>query len=179
MTATQQQLPVSQTAQEAQQLIDQQRSKKALKLLKRSLRQPPASPAETSRLRMLAGIANFRLGDFAAAQRQFQLAGVLDPHDCYASYYQGLCEERQGNTAEALLAYRLAMAQAPGFPEARFKADALSKKLLEEAPASHLKPRRSPGYWLRIIMKGILFIFLLGLFATVGVTFLRIFVTQF
>lgn len=70
---------------------------------------PPASPAESARLRAQvlidSGNSAYRGGDFAAAAKRYAAAAVVSPDDPAAFYGLGMALSKLGRDDEARVAY--------------------------------------------------------------------------
>ena len=64
-------------------------------------------------IREALGIAYFRMGRVAEAEREFQAVLVIAPTDDYAHYALGRCLEKQGRKHEANGHYKLARTMRP------------------------------------------------------------------
>ena len=137
---------------ETRALIDQKRSRKALKKLHRHLKKHSEGYGD-ARLLMMAGIALFRLGDFRRARACFQRALLKSRRNVYAVYYLGLTYERQHLLPEALVANELAFAWEPGFHEARYKIDTITSELNQQVALEPGKTRSSGRKWLLVIFR--------------------------
>jgi tetratricopeptide (TPR) repeat protein len=86
----------------------------------------------------ILGRAQFRLGEFSAAEKSFRSAiALLDALSAKSFHYLGLSLERQGRTDDAVKAYRTATYLDPNLPEPKGK--------LPQLPPVHDQPGDRAG----------------------------------
>jgi len=111
-------------------LLEVGRNQEALEVFEEVLARDP----DRARAHLFAGIAEYRLRDYAAAIPHLEKATELDPDlSREASYYQGLTLAYQGDFAAASGALGLVAKQSPAHPLGRSAAD-LREQLRPEAP---------------------------------------------
>lgn len=97
-------------------------------------------------LKMLLGVAEFRLEHFDAARSIFREVTKAQPDHEKAHYYVGLCHERQGGDEEAADAFRAALRARPDFELAKKKLDELGASPAEQPSRSADEPRMTEFY---------------------------------
>ena len=83
--------------------------------LEKAKRREPDKASIRERL----GIAYFRIGSYAEAEKEFRAMLELSPADDYAHYALGRCLEKQGRDVEANRHYKLASSLRPGSEQYR------------------------------------------------------------
>jgi tetratricopeptide (TPR) repeat protein len=92
----------------------------------------------------LRGVAYFRLKDYRSAESSFRGAIAADGMRADAFYYLGLALERRGVTADAVKAYRAALALDPHLTQAREKLGMLDASPVPAAPVRAAAPAQLP-----------------------------------
>jgi tetratricopeptide (TPR) repeat protein len=92
----------------------------------------------------LRGVAFFRLGEFEAAESSLRGAIAVDATRADAFYYLGLALERRGHNADAVKAYRTALALDPRLTQARQKLGLLDASPMPAAPVRAATPAPPP-----------------------------------
>jgi tetratricopeptide (TPR) repeat protein len=92
----------------------------------------------------LRGIAYFRLKDYPSAESSFRGAIAVDAMRADAFYYLGLALERRGVNADAVKAYRAALALDPHLTQAREKLGVLDASAMPAAPVRAAAAAPSP-----------------------------------
>jgi tetratricopeptide (TPR) repeat protein len=101
-------------------MIDDRQFTDAIDMFSEALRRTPGKQSSY----LARGLAEYRLNNFAAAERDFIAGANLTP-DAVACLWVGRAREAQGNTNGAIKAYRQSLAIQPGRPDAKERLDAL------------------------------------------------------
>jgi len=129
--------------QRARELIVGKHFAEANRLLESILRDDPGS----AEVHFLLGMSHFRSGSPESGEAHFREAARRAPQDHQYVYYHGLALEKNGQTAEALVAFLKANQLKPDFAQAQQKIAQHSPSARRVTPPTPPKPTRPDFNW--------------------------------